>query len=115
MVLRSLEIEDTTWICVRVNNINIARIISRIPHPYDINVAYEFIGVQATNQKAGYNHDFAVVARDLLALSVWRTPRAVPPSSDIDWASPFGIRAMPAKLSRSCFVSASKHLIFLGF
>ncbi len=64
IMLRPLTDQDAHWICAYVSNYNVAKMVSRIPHPYDLESARQFIDVQAANQKTGASHVFAIVAAE---------------------------------------------------
>lgn len=62
IMLRPLTDQDAHWICAYASSYNVAKMVSRIPHPYNLEMAYQFIDVQAANQKSGDSHVFAIIS-----------------------------------------------------
>jgi ribosomal-protein-alanine N-acetyltransferase len=60
--LRPFEETDARRIAYLAGDYDVARMCSRVPHPYTMSAAYEFIGMSARSRESGREFAFAVTA-----------------------------------------------------
>lgn len=61
LTLRPFDQADAVHVAALVNNMKIARMVARIPHPYSVAMAERWISEHAQSREIGFDYPFALI------------------------------------------------------